>query len=90
MNVRFLYGDRDGDLWVGTNENGLFRFKDPAVQMFTTADRLPNNVIMAVLAAQGGGVRAGANCGGVSIFAGGRFRSYNEKDGLLNVTGSEQ
>jgi len=29
MNVRYIYGDRDGNLWIGTNGDGLFRFKDP-------------------------------------------------------------
>lgn len=84
MNVRHIYADRDGNLWIGTNGDGLFRFKDRAVRMFTAADGLPNNVIMTVLASQDGGLWTGANCGGVSRFDGRRFQTYNEKDGLLN------
>jgi signal transduction histidine kinase len=84
MNVRYMYGDRDGDLWVGTNGDGLFRFKDRVVRMFTTADGLPNNVVMTVLVSHEGSVWTGANCGGLSRFDGRRFRTYNEKDGLLN------
>jgi ligand-binding sensor domain-containing protein len=41
MKVRSLYGDRDGDLWIGTNGDGLIRYKDRAIRMFTTADGLP-------------------------------------------------
>lgn len=63
MNVRYIYGDRDGDLWIGTNGDRLFRFKDRVVRMFTTADGLPNNVIMTVLATRDGSLWAGANCG---------------------------
>ena len=84
VSVRHVYGDRDGNLWIGTNGDGLFRFRDRAVRMFTTADGLPNNVVMTVLASHDGALWTGANCGGLSRFDGRRFRTYNEKDGLLN------
>src|SRR5882762_328849 len=84
MNVRHMYGDRDGNLWIATNGDGLSRFKDRAVRMFTTANGLPNNVVMTVLASSDGGLWTGANCGGLSRFDGRRFQTYNEKDGLLN------
>ena len=32
--VRDIYSDRDGDLWAGTNGEGLLRFKDRSVRMF--------------------------------------------------------
>jgi len=85
MEVRSLYSDRDGALWIGTNGDGLYRFKDRAVRMLTTADGLPNDVIMTVLSAHDGSIWTGANCGGVSRFDGTRFRTYSEKDGLLNT-----
>lgn len=84
MDVRYMYGDRDGDLWVGTNGDGLFRFKDRAARMFTPDDGLPNKVAMTVLSARDGSLWAGFNCGGLSRFDGHTFRTYNEKDGLLN------
>jgi ligand-binding sensor domain-containing protein/signal transduction histidine kinase len=84
MTVRYMYGDRDGDLWVGTNGAGLFRFKDRAVRMFTTADGLPSNVPMTVLASHDGTLWSGFNCGGLARFDGHSFRIYKEKDGLLN------
>ena len=84
IQVRFLYADRDGNLWVCTNGNGLYRFKEPAVRIFTTADGLPNNLIMTVLAAHDGSVWTGANCGGITRFDGKHFQTYNEKNGLLN------
>ena len=84
MQVRSLYSDRDGNLWVGTNGDGLYRFKDSAVRMFTTADGLPNDLLMTVIAAQDGSIWTGANCGGIARFDGKHFQTYNEKDGLLN------
>jgi signal transduction histidine kinase/ligand-binding sensor domain-containing protein len=83
-NPRWIYGDIDGDLWLGTNGDGLYRFKDRAVRMFTKSDGLPNDVIMTVLGTSDGGLWTGANCGGISRFDGKRFKTYSEKDGLLN------
>lgn len=84
MQVRSLYSDRDGNLWVGTNGDGLYRFKDRAVRMFTTDDGLPNNLLMTVFVAHDGAVWTGANCGGISRLDGTHFQTYNEKNGLLN------
>jgi signal transduction histidine kinase/ligand-binding sensor domain-containing protein len=85
MQVRSLYSDRDGDLWVGTNGDGLYRFKERTVRMFTTEDGLPNDVLMTVISAHDGSVWTGANCGGLSRFDGTRFQTYNDKNGLLNT-----
>jgi signal transduction histidine kinase/ligand-binding sensor domain-containing protein len=85
MQSKSLYSDRDGNLWVGTNADGLFRFKDRAVRMFTTNDGLPNNVLMTVLAARDGSVWTGANCGGLSRFDGTHFQTFNDKHGLRNT-----
>ncbi len=82
--VRDIYSDRDGDLWAGTNGEGLLRFKDRSVRMFTTRDGLPSNIPMAVLSRRDGSLWVGTNCGGVSVYANKRFRVYDEKDGLLN------
>ena len=84
MKVRAIYSDRDGNLWVGTNGDGLHRFKDRGARTFTTADGLRNDMIMTVIAAHDGAVWTGANCGGLSRFDGTKFRTYGEKDGLLN------
>ena len=84
ISVRCIYGDRDGNLWIGTNGDGLYRFKRRTVQTFTTADGLPGNVPMAVLTSHDGTLWAGFNCGGLVHFDGHSFRTYNEKDGLRN------
>jgi ligand-binding sensor domain-containing protein len=84
LHVMYLYADRDGDLWVGTNGEGLVRFRDRTIRMFTSADGLPSNVPMTVLSSHDGKLWVGNNCGGLSWFDGQRFKTYNEKDGLLN------
>jgi ligand-binding sensor domain-containing protein len=84
VHAHYLTFDRDGDLWVGTNGRGLFKFKHRAVQMFGVADGLPEGVPKAVLAASDGKLWVGSNCGGLSWFDGSRFRTYADTDGLLN------
>lgn len=85
IQVSNFYTDRDGNLWVSTNGAGLYRFKERSVQMFTTKDGLPNNVIMTVMIAHDGSVWTGANCGGITRYDGKTFRTYDDKDGLSNT-----
>ena len=82
--VRSLFADRDGGLWAGTNGDGLVQFKDRLVRMFTTADGLPNDIPMTVVARHDGSIWVGNNCGGLSWFDGRRFHTYDEKNGLSN------
>ena len=82
--TRTAYSDRENNLWVGTNGEGLVRFKDRPIRMFTKADGLPNNIPMTVLSRRDGSLWVGNNCGGLSVFDGQRFKTYDEKNGLLN------
>jgi ligand-binding sensor domain-containing protein/signal transduction histidine kinase len=84
IQVRAISADREGNLWLGTNGEGLVRFKDRPIRIFTKADGLPNNVPMTVLSKRDGSVWVGNNCGGLSVFNGERFKTYDEKDGLAN------
>ena len=36
--MRAATADREGNLWIGTNGEGLMRFKDRPIRMFTKAD----------------------------------------------------
>jgi ligand-binding sensor domain-containing protein len=83
--ARYIYADRDGNLWLGSTGDGLIRLKNRIVRMFTTADGLASNVIMTVLAAAGGKLWIGSSCGGLPLYDGHRFRTYNDKDGLANT-----
>ena len=76
--------DREGNLWIGTNCEGLMRFKDRPIRTFTKADGLPNDIPMTVISKRDGSLWVGNNCGGLSVFNGERFKTYNEKDGLAN------
>jgi ligand-binding sensor domain-containing protein/two-component sensor histidine kinase len=81
---RIVSADRAGNLWVGTNGEGLIRFKNRSVRILSKADGLPNNIPMTVLSKRDGTLWVGNNCGGVSVFDGEHFKTYDEKDGLSN------
>jgi len=84
LHARCIYSDPDGDLWVGTEGNGLVRFKDRTIRMYTMADGLPSNFTTAVLSSHDGTLWVGSYCDGLSRLDGQRFKTYNEKDGLSN------
>jgi signal transduction histidine kinase/ligand-binding sensor domain-containing protein len=85
IRARYMYVDRDGDLWLGSSGDGLIRLKNRIVRMFTTDDGLGSNVTTSVLPAAGGKLWVGGSCGGLSLFDGHHFRIYGEKDGLINT-----
>jgi ligand-binding sensor domain-containing protein/signal transduction histidine kinase len=82
--AREIYSDRDGDLWIGTGDTGLTRFRKRSIRMYTEADGLPNDKVETVLSGHDGTLWVGNNCGGLSKFDGQRFTTYSEKDGLSN------
>ena len=81
---RSIYVTEAGDVWLGTNGNGLWHYKPRAIRVYTKQDGLPNDQPMALLARPDGKLLVGSNCG-FSIFDGKRFRKYFEKDGLTNT-----
>ena len=84
VNARCLSVSRDGTVWMGTNGNGLVRLRRRIVHMFTKADGMQEDIAMAVLPSDDGKLWIGNNCG-FAEFDGRRFKTYNEKDGLLNT-----
>jgi len=84
IQIRAVSADGEGNLWIGTNGDGLMRFKNRPIRVFTKADGLPNNVPMTVLSRRDGSLWVGNNCGGLSVFNGQRFKTYDQKDGLSN------
>ena len=81
--TRSIYVTESGDVWLGTNGNGLLHYKPRLIRIYTKEDGLPNDQPMAVLPQPNGHLLVGSNCG-LSIFDGQHFRNYIEKDGLTN------
>ena len=80
--VDSLLGDRDGNLWVGTNGAGLRRRHGDAAAALTMADGLTNDVVLALLEDREGTLWVGTNGGGLNSFHDGKVTAYGVREGL--------
>jgi len=75
-NVRALFEDRDGTLWVGTNGGGLSQFRDGHFKTFTTKDGLSSNDVFSVYQDKEGTLWIGTVGGGLNRWSNGKFTPY--------------
>jgi diguanylate cyclase (GGDEF)-like protein len=73
--IRSVLADRDGTLWVGTNEKGLFRVTRRFLTTYTLEDGLLARIVYPIIQDRGGRIWIGAGLG-VTKFEHGRFSSY--------------
>jgi len=52
--ARAMLEDQQGRLWVGSNESGIYRLGPDGVSQYTTAQRLPSNVIQCLVPGRDG------------------------------------
>jgi signal transduction histidine kinase/ligand-binding sensor domain-containing protein len=50
FNIRSLYADADGNLWIGTIGTGFYRLRDGKFTEFSLDDGVPHNRIQAIIA----------------------------------------
>jgi len=79
--VRAFYEDREGSLWIGT-ENGLNRLKNEKFTVYTTKEGLANNSVKSIYRDRQGNLWIGTAGGGLNRFKDGKFDTYTTKDGL--------
>ena len=58
-NVRSLYEDRNGTLWVGTNDKGLAAYKNGAFTIHDNTTGLPSNTIRSIAGTEDGRIYCG-------------------------------
>jgi signal transduction histidine kinase/ligand-binding sensor domain-containing protein len=75
---------RDGTLWAGTFNKGLWRIHGNERRLFTSADGLANEAIRALYPDPSGTLWIGTLGGGLDAFRDNRFRHFTQKDGLLS------
>ena len=80
--VYSMFRDREGNVWVGTNEGGLNKFTGHAVKTYRKADGLADDFIPDVYQDRAGDIWAGTFSGGVSRLHNGRFTNYTTKEGM--------
>ncbi|HYT60390.1 MAG TPA: two-component regulator propeller domain-containing protein [Haliangiales bacterium] len=81
--TRCVYGDREGNLWVGGTGGGLCRFRDGTFASYSTQDGLPGDLIRAIGEDREGNLWV-ATGNGLCRLRDGRFTSFTVKDGLAH------
>ncbi len=64
--VRAAHMDSDGNLWLGTNANGLLRTRRNLFTTYTRAHGLSHDVVTAIFGDAAGTLWVATNCGGVN------------------------
>jgi signal transduction histidine kinase/ligand-binding sensor domain-containing protein len=79
-----LFQSRDGVLWAGTYQMGLWRFQGDEKRQFTTNDGLSSNHIRLVLQDSDGILWIATFGGGLNMLRSGTFHHFTTKDGLIS------
>jgi signal transduction histidine kinase/ligand-binding sensor domain-containing protein len=79
-----FYEDRQGNLWIGTLERGLYRLQNQSIRSYSTEQGLIDRDTYATYEDRSGALWIGAWHSGLSRFADGKFTSYTMADGLPN------
>ena len=75
-NIRTIYKDSDGQMWLGTRTGGLIKFKQEGEHIvYDKNSGLLTNYVMSIAEDLNGNILLGTNAGGLSILS---------KDGVIN------
>lgn len=72
---------RDGSIWAG-GRGSLTHVSTKGIQTFTTADGLPNKIVMSLFEDGGGTIWIGTEGAGLLRFSDGKFKAFTTRDGL--------
>jgi PAS domain S-box-containing protein len=84
MDIKVMFADREGGLWLGLTLEGLVRYKERQFTRYTTQNGLSNNAVRGICEDQDGGIWIGMRGGGLNRFKDGKFTIYSEREGLVN------
>jgi signal transduction histidine kinase/ligand-binding sensor domain-containing protein len=79
-----FFEDREGNTWVATGGQGLYRIRKQVIRTLSTEDGLPSSNIYPIFQDPTGVIWIGTWGGGVARYAKGKFRTFSGKDGLTS------
>ena len=80
--VLSLLEDREGNLWVGTQDGGVNRLSDGRFKTYSSAEGLAGDIAWPVFGDRDGNIWIGTKSSGLSRFRDGRFTTYSTAQGL--------
>ncbi len=81
LHARNIFRDLQGDLWIGTDGDGLIRIQNGKILRLSTKDGLVNNFIRVMMQSRDGSMWFGTD-EGVSHWSGHGFVNYRMSNGL--------
>ena len=67
VSARCVFQDSKGNLWIGSNDEGLVKFSQDKIQLFTIQDGLPSNSVRDIVEDKYGNIWIGTTSGVVFI-----------------------
>ncbi len=80
--IKTIFCDPLGRMWIGTDGDGLFRLEGERARVYRIQDGLASNQVRGILYDRQGALWITTFGGGVSRFADGKFTTYTTRDGL--------
>jgi ligand-binding sensor domain-containing protein len=82
LDLTVLYEDREGNLWIGTQQKGLYRARKQVITTYSKQNGLVDNNVYPIYEDASGAIWIGAWYNGLSRFKDGVFTNYTKRDGL--------
>ena len=79
--IRRLYEDKNGNMWIGTNSMGLYRYDGKTLRHFAGKEGFAGNAVRGIAEDKNGNIWFGTNKGLIK-YDGNQFTTLTIKDGL--------
>jgi ligand-binding sensor domain-containing protein len=80
--VRGITADLAGNLWIGTMDNGIYKYKNGVIDSITTMQGLVSNSLNLLTVDQEGSLWIGVSGKGLNVYRHGRWSYYNTGNGF--------
>ncbi|HEY9154905.1 MAG TPA: two-component regulator propeller domain-containing protein [Opitutaceae bacterium] len=82
--IRFLYEDREGDLWVGTGSAGLVALHRSPFSVLKAPDNWQGCSVLCVAPGKGNALWIGTEGAGLYRYSSGEWKQFSDAEGLTN------